>query len=213
MDKKTSTNIAFIILILLLVYGASDAKKTPIQLSKLFDFPAIENKISSEDKQEERVVLKDFEQVPQPRRNVDKSIDINTAINYIETRFLNGTEVLELSKIENLSPYLNKKVIIIYVSKSSDQDVRAFIKDFVKMREKYKANPNLVFIPLETLWDLQDDSINNTHDRVINKLKKDCGLFCVLEVGRLNTMITLKGKSVGKKSSGIVEAVLKYITK
>lgn len=212
MDNKKSTNIAFIILILLLLISALKTQKSSLNLAEAIkgnipELSGIEYGSSSAKDNAPQVVLKDFDTVPPPRK-INRSIDRATAMKYIQTRSLNGTEMLALTKIPKINPHLNKnKKIVIYINKGSERDVQAFIKEFKKSREKYSSNPNFVFIPLETLWDLKEDNIKNSHDRVVYNLKQDCGRFCILDL-RGEKLIRLKGSHVSKKSAEIVGVVL-----
>lgn len=213
-NNKTGTNIAFIILILLLFSAALKAQKTPSDYTgmlKLADMPGVDynKKLSNEDDQPQ-IILRDFDTI-RPAKPVKKSIDRSTAMQYIKVRPLSGTEMLALTKVKKISEHLNKnKKIIIYVNRGSEKEVQAFIKEFSKSRTKYSSNPNYVFIPLETLWDLNDDTIHNTHDRVVYNLKQDCGLFCILDL-KGEKMIRLRGSDVSKKSAEIIGVILQSL--
>lgn len=205
MNNKTTTNIAFILLICLLFLGALKSQKTPLNpFSGMPNVPSAESSVEEESPQ---VVLKDFDEVVQ-HKEVDKTIDRATAMNYIQTRPINGTEMLAMTKVKKINPYLNKdKKIIVYVTKGSEREVKAFMAEFSKSRSKYSSNPNYVFIPLETLWELKEIDIKNTHDRVVYNLQQDCGLFCILDL-RGEKLIKLKGSQVSKKSAEIVDVIL-----
>ena len=130
---------------------------------------------------------------------------------YIKVRPLNGTEMLALTKVKKISEHMNKnRKVIIYVNRGAEKDVQAFIKEFSKSREKYRNNPDFVFIPLETLWDLNEDDIRNSHDRVVYNLKEDCGLFCILDL-KGEKLIRLKGSAVSKKSAEIIGVILQSL--
>lgn len=211
-NKTNTTNIAFIILIFLLIIAALKAQNTPTTLAGMFDFggmsgiSASESKSKSDD-DEPQVVLRDFSEIQQPKK-VNRVIDKATAMSYMQVRSLNGTELLALSKVKKISPYLDRnKKVVIYINKGSEKHEQAFMKEFAKSRAKYSSNPNFVFIPLETLWDLNDDNIKNTHDRVVYNLKQDCGQFCILDLSG-EKLITLKGSQVSKKSAEIVGVIL-----
>lgn len=204
MNNKTTINIAFIILISLLFVSALKSQKTPVNIFN--DFPSIPA-ATSEQNETSGVVLRDFDEIQQPEK-INKSIDRATAMSYTQTRPLNGTEMIALTKIKKINPYLNKdKKIVIYVSRGSEKEVQAFMQEFAKSRAQYSSNPNYVFIPLETLWDLKEDNIRNSHDRVIYNLQQDCGLFCILDL-RGEKLIKLKGSQVSKKSAEIVGVIL-----
>lgn len=203
-SKIVTTNIAFIILICLLLLSAVKAQKTPLNL-----FDSLSDIQASKAVEEETtgIILKDFDEIRQPEK-VNKTIDRATAMNYVQSRPLNGTEMLALTKVKKISPYLNKnKKVVIYVNKGSDKNIQAFMDEFAKSRVKYSSNPNYVFIPLETLWDLNEEDIRNTHDRVVYNLKQDCGLFCILDL-QSEKLIKLKGSQVSKKSAEIVGVIL-----
>ncbi len=204
MNNRITTNIAFIILICLLLVGAIKAQKTPVNIfNDLTNIPVT----AGEQKEAPGVVLKDFDEIQEPQ-SINKSIDRATAMKYIQIRSLNGTEMLALTKVKKINPHLNKdKKIVIYVSRGSEKEVQAFMKEFAKSRAQYSSNPNYVFIPLETLWDLKEDNIRNTHDRVVYNLQQDCGLFCILDL-RGEKLIKLKGSQVSKKSAEIVGVIL-----
>lgn len=228
-NNTTFTNIAFILLIVFLLIAAlkTNDKALDIEsllgwkqetdstvLNKKMDLPALSNIKSTyetpteeESTRDPNIVLKDFDSI-KTAKQVKKSIDKSTAMNYTTTRSLSGTEMLALTKVKKIAEHLNQnKKVVIYVNKGSDSEIQAFIKEFSKSREKYRTNSKLVFIPLETLWDLNDDTIKNTHDRVIYNLKKDCGLFCILDI-RGEKMIRLKGTTVSKKGAEIVDVIL-----
>ena len=216
MDNRKSTNIAFIILILLLFVAALKAQKTPTALQDVVglgqnmpQMPGMNYKPVEKDA-EPQIILRDFDTIQQPKR-VKRTIDRATAMKYIKVRPLNGTEMLALTKVKKISEHMNKnRKVIIYVDRGSEREIQAFIKEFSKSREKYRYNPNFVFIPLETLWDLDDDTIRNTHDRVVYNLKQDCGLFCILDL-KGERLIRLKGSAVSKKSAEIIGVILQSL--
>ena len=216
MDNRKSTNIAFIILILLLFVAALKVQKTPTALQNVVglgqNMPQIPGMNSNqvEKDAEPQIILRDFDTIQQPKR-VKRSIDRATAMKYIKVRPLNGTEMLALTKVKKISEHMNKnRKVIIYVNRGAEKDVQAFIKEFSKSREKYRNNPDFVFIPLETLWDLNEDDIRNSHDRVVYNLKEDCGLFCILDL-KGEKLIRLKGSAVSKKSAEIVGVILQSL--
>ncbi len=216
MNNRTSTNIAFIILILLLFVAALKVQKTPTALQNVVglgqNMPQIPGMNSNqvEKDAEPQIILRDFDTIQQPKR-VKRSIDRATAMKYIKVRPLNGTEMLALTKVKKISEHMNKnRKVIIYVNRGAEKDVQAFIKEFSKSREKYRNNPDFVFIPLETLWDLNEDDIRNSHDRVVYNLKEDCGLFCILDL-KGEKLIRLKGSAVSKKSAEIVGVILQSL--
>ena len=216
MNNRTSTNIAFIILILLLFVAALKVQKTPTALQNvvglgqnMLQIPGM-NSNQVEKDAEPQIILRDFDTIQQPKR-VKRSIDRATAMKYIKVRPLNGTEMLALTKVKKISEHMNKnRKVIIYVNRGAEKDVQAFIKEFSKSREKYRNNPDFVFIPLETLWDLNEDDIRNSHDRVVYNLKEDCGLFCILDL-KGEKLIRLKGSAVSKKSAEIVGVILQSL--
>lgn len=221
-NNKNTTNAAFIILLVLLTVAAFKAQKTPFDLTQMFNAPADFSELSSlesiaplqsEEKKrskeadgEPHIVLKDFDTV-KPKK-VNKTIDRTTALSYTKTRSLSGTEMLELAKVKRISePMGQDKKIIIYVNKGSDSEIQAFIKEFSKTREKYRSRSNFAFVPLESAWDINDETIANTHDRVIHNLQQDCGLFCIIDT-HSQKLIRLKGTTVSKKGAEIVDVIL-----
>lgn len=208
MDNRFVTNVAFALLIIFLFISAMKGTHINLSPSEMFNFADKAQKTESVNP--EPVVVNEFESMPRPKK-VEQHIDKATALSYAKTRALSGTEMLALTKVKKISEHLNKnKKIVIYVTKGSDRDIQAFIKEFSKTRTRLGSNSNYVFIPLETLWDLnQDDStVKNSHDRVIYNLKRDCGLFCVLDTGA-EQMLRLKGSNVNKKSAEIIDVILK----
>lgn len=209
MDNKFVTNIAFIILIVFLFISAIKGSHADLSPFGMFNYsPDKAEKIESVTT--EPAVVNEFESMPRPKK-VEQKIDKATAMSYTKTRALSGTEMLALTKINKINEHLNKnKKIVIYVNKGSDRDIQAFIKEFSKTRTRLNSNSSYVFIPLETLWDLnnEDYTLRNSHDRVIYNLKKDCGLFCVLDTGA-EQMLRMKGSNVNKKSAEIIDVILK----
>ena len=177
------------------------------------DFKSLKNygSLSEETEESENtIVLRDFDEIQQPRK-ISQTIDKSTASKYVKTRPLSGTEILELGKIHKIGKYLNdNKKIVIYVNKGSDRDVQAFITEFAKVRSELNGNFNYVFYPLDTMWDLNDMTAKNSHDRVINNFKKDCGLICIIDTGSRN-MTRMKGYDVNKKSAQIMGVMLKQL--
>lgn len=206
-----ATNIAFIILISLLCVASLKGQNKTFEATKTLSFGGINNfsktETLSSKEVEPQIVLRDFDTIQQPKK-VKKTIDKATAMNYIKSRSLNGTEMLALGKIKKFSPYLNKnKKIVIYVNKGSQREIQAFIKEFSKTKEKLSNNPKFVFIPLENLWNIEEENIRNSHDRVVYNLKQDCGLFCVIDLGA-GKLIRMKGSGVSKKSAEIMGVIL-----
>lgn len=215
MNNKVATNIAFIILLVFLfISGAKSMFASGVlnseqiagidNMADLKDFATFGEKSK---KDENTIVLRDFDEIKQTERS--QTIDRGTASSYVKTRPLSGTEILELGKIYKIGKYLNdNKKIVIYVNKGSDRDVQAFINEFAKVRTELSGNSYYVFYPLDTMWDLNDMSAQNSHDRVINNFKKDCGLVCIIDT-RARNMTRMKGYNVNKKSAQIMGVMLK----
>lgn len=220
MNNKITINIAFIILLILLAVSSiksiiatevpkqntfSGFKNFDIEKFKVKDIEIGKGKSQAT---ENTIILRDFDEIPQSRQS-SQAIDKGTASLYVKTRPLSGTEILELGKIYKIGKYLNdNKKIVIYVNRGNDRDVQAFISEFAKVRSGFSGNPNYVFYPLETMWDLDDLSAQNSHDRVINNFKKDCGLVCIIDTGASN-ITRMKGYAVNKKSAQIMGVMLK----
>ena len=121
MNDKTGTNIAFILLILFLFIGA--VKKQPdifnsfMNIDGLGGLTEMVGKQEDEKIEEEPVVVNEFEHMKDVKKP-DTSIDINTAKSYIKEIPLSGTQMLALTKVKKISPYLNSnKKVIIYRAK------------------------------------------------------------------------------------------------
>jgi len=218
MDKnKLYTNIAFIILIVFLVVNASQSGiVNPLSslggdnLGSISDFGGFaDGSYSKKKKSNKPVVMNEFENMKQP--TVNKTIDLSTAKTYVVDRPLSGTELLTLGKVTKIAPNLHKnKKIVIYVNKGSDRDIQAFLHEFAKTKSEFASNSSYVFLPVDTVWNIREEDIKNTNDRVIYNLKKDCGLFCVIDANRGN-LIKMKGSNVNKKTAEIMHVILKSL--
>ena len=215
MNNRVATNAAFIILLVflsisgfksMLASGVFEQKTSGAGSFKDFgDFSYGKKK----EKEENTIVLRDFDEIQQQEKKVPQTIDRATASNYTKTRPLSGTEILELGKIYKIGKHLNTgKKIVIYVNKGSDRDVQAFITEFANVRSELKGNSKYIFYTLDSMWDLNDTYSKNSHDRVINNFKKDCGFVCIIDTKAL-TMTRMKGYNVNKKSAQIMGVMLK----
>lgn len=209
MNNKTNTNIAFILLILFLFIGA--LKQQPDVISSFFNMGDLSGVLEREQietkVEEEPVVVNEFEHMKDVKRK-DDSIDINTAKSYIKEIPLSGTQMLALTKVKKISPYLNtNKKIVIYVTNGQGDDVEAFLKEFSKTRNHFANSADVVFLPQESVWSLTEENIKNSHDRAIYNVQKDCGLFCVI-IPQQEKMVRLKGANVNKKTAQIMHVYM-----
>ncbi len=214
MNNKVITNIAFILLIILLLISTikrneNMATNTDLAANKLEIYEQLFKSSAKTDENE--IVLSDFPTNDTPQKTQKTTIDYSTAMKYIKTRQLNGTEILELGKEQKLSTHLSKKKkIVIYTNNAKDSDTQAFLDEFAKTRKHFAQNSQYVFIPMGNLWNITEDEIKNSHDRVIYQLKKDCGLFCIINATNTQ-LLKLKGSNVNKKSAEIIDVILKGI--
>ena len=213
MNNKQITNIAFILLLTLLTISAIKNAATTNVLQLLT--PNFNQNLNADlfnhETEKPEIVLKDFEDIPEltPTPKVNQAIDHATAINYIKTRQLNGTEILELGKIEKIAPHLSqKKKIVIYTSKNTNKDTEAFLEEFAKTRANMAQHSSFYFIPMESILNITEDEITNSHERVIYQLKKDCGLFCIINASTAQ-LTKMKGSNLNKKSAQIIDVILK----
>lgn len=211
MNNKAGTNIAFILLILFLFIGA--IKKQPDIISSLFDFGEMSELLKGEQTEtkveEEPVVVNEFEHMKDVKKT-DTSIDINTARSYIKEIPLSGTQMLALAKVKKISPYLNtNKKVIIYVTNEHGSDVEAFLKEFAKTRNHFANSADVVFLPRESVWNLTEENIKNSHDRAVYNIQNDCGRFCVI-LPNQEKMVRLKGSNVNKKTAQIMHVYLTH---
>ncbi len=205
MANKFATNLAFIILICFLCVSA--VKNQP-QEQGFGNFTGLFNNRAVETQEvEEPEVVNEFEHM-QDVKKVDKTIDISTAREYLKEIPLSGTQMLALTKVKKISPYLNtNKKIIIYVTNGQGSDVEAFLKEFANTRNHFASSSEVVFLPRESVWNIKEENIKNSHDRVVYNLQKDCGLFCVI-VPNQEKIVRLKGSNVNKKTAQIMHVYL-----
>ncbi len=203
MDKRIAGNIGFIILIAFLAINAFKAQQGG------FSLPEFGKMDSYKEQKAEPVVMNEFENLKDVKRT-DNAIDINTARDYLKEIQLSGTQMLELNKVKKISPYLNtNKKVVIYVTNEQGSDVEAFLKEFANTRNHFANSSDVVFLPLENVWNISEENIKNSHDRVIYNLQKECGLFCVIMPGQ-EKLVRLKGANVNKKTAQIMHVYLTH---
>ncbi len=212
--NKFVTNLAFIILIVFLLIGAIKSQQnSPVgfrSLGDLSNFMPAEKKEVVEVEEEHVEVVNEFEGMqdvaPTPR-----VIDKSTALSYVKIRPITGTEMLALARLRKIAPHLNKgKVIVLYINQGNSRDIRAFMSEFAKTREHFSNDSRFVFLPVIGLWEVDENNIKNSNDRVMLNLKKDCGYFCVFDTER-EKMIRMNGSNVNKKSAEIMDVILKSL--
>lgn len=210
MSNRTFTNFAFIVLLLLLLVSAVKHQPAGIGFG---DFGGLSDILGGQNGETEVVdepeVVNEFENM-QDVKKVDRTIDISTAREYLKEIPLSGTQMLALTKVKKISPYLNtNKKLIIYVTSGHGDDVEAFLKEFSNTRNYFAGSSDVVFISRESLWTLKEENIKNSHDRAIYNLQKDCGLFCVI-IPNQEKMVRLKGSNVNKKTAQIMHVYLTH---
>ncbi|MCM1010047.1 MAG: hypothetical protein NC390_04095 [Fusobacterium sp.] len=193
-------------LILFLLIGAF--RQQPDIMNSFLRFADSDNKIE-EKVQEEPVVVNEFEHLKDVKKT-ETPIDINTARSYIKEVPISGTQMLALTKVKKISPYLNtNKKVIVYVTSEHGSDVEAFLKEFSKTRTHFANSPDVVFLPRESVWNLTEENIKNSHDRAVFNLQKDCGLFCVI-IPNQEKLVRMKGSNVNKKTAQIMHVYLTH---
>lgn len=210
MSKKIVTNVSFIILILLLlIVSAVKNQPADVGFGNFGGLMDILNHSGQTEIVEEAEVVNEFEHM-QDVKKVDKTIDISTAREYLKEIPLSGTQMLALTKVKKISPYLNtNKKVIIYVTSGHGDDIESFLREFANTRNYFANSSDVVFIPRESIWTLKEENIKNSHDRVIYNLQKDCGLFCVI-IPNQEKMVRLKGSNVNKKTAQIMHVYLTH---
>lgn len=211
MNNKMATNIAFVILILFLFVGA--LKNQPDIIKNTFDFGDMPDLLKHEQVEtevdEEPTVVNEFEHMKDVKKT-DKAIDIATAKSYIKEVPLTGTQMLAMTKVKKISPYLNtNKKVVIYVTNDHSSDVEAFLKEFSKTRNHFANSSDVVFLPRESVWTLNEDNIKNSHDRAVFNLQKECGLLCVIYPNQ-EKLVRMKGANVNKKTAQIMHVYLTH---
>lgn len=209
MKDKALTNIAFVILMLFLLVSA--LKHKTVGFDSFGEFDEIFNlgNLEQETEKESEAVVNEFEHMKDIKRK-ESLIDINTARTYLKELPISGTEMLALTKIKKISPYLNtNKKIVIYVTNQNGSDVEAFLKEFAKTRNHFAKSSEVVFLPRESVWNMTKENIKNSHDRAVYNLQKDCGLFCVI-IPNQEKLIRLKGENVNKKTAQIMHVYLTH---
>lgn len=212
MSNKFMTNLAFVILILLLLVSAVKNQPEGQGFGDFSEFANILNgQTAGIENVEDPEVVNEFENMQDMSKAAkDRTIDISTAREYLKEVPLSGTQMLELAKVKKISPYLNtNKKIVIYVTNGHGEDVESFLKEFANTRNHFAGESNVVFIPRESVWTLTEENIKNSHDRVIYNLQKDCGLFCVI-VPNQEKIVRLKGSNVNKKTAQIMHVYLTH---
>ncbi len=213
--NKFVTNLAFIILTIFLLVGAIKSQSSsPVgfgSFGNLKEFTSPKEKMVEPIEEEESVeVVNEFAHMKDVKEE-PRTIDRDTALDYVKIRPITGTEMLALARLRKIAPHLNKgKVIVVHIDQGSARDIRAFITEFAKTREHFANDSRFVFLPLAGLWEVDESNIKNSNDRVMLNLKNDCGYFCVFDTER-EKIIRMKGTNVNKKSAEIMDVILKSL--
>ena len=209
-NKTLVNNIFFVVLIVLLAFGAvKSANLENISPEELISNSKLSNMFSKEEPVQEEIQRPNIFDEVQPER-VRQKIDYATASEFIDRRTLSGTEVMELAKRRATAEYFKRngnKILIFYPTTGSEAMLKAFMRDFTKLRNEQKHNSKLVFIPIETSLNISEKSIKNSSDRVFYNIKKDCNKFCIINVPA-KSLTTLKSPEFGSKTFEVVEAIV-----
>ena len=205
MNTRKILNVGFLLLIMFLYIGARNERLALPKDAKAWDFSSYSKMFESK---ENYPKTKSFDEIPKSTQPADRTISLSTAQKYVTQRPLNGTELLELDKLPTFNGTFNRgKKVIVYPKSANSEDFKGFVQVFAKTKAKYTNNAKYKFVTRESLWNIDENSIKNSHDRVIYQLKKDCGLFCIFD-SNSKTLIRLNGSNVNRKGAEIMDVIL-----
>ena len=138
MNTRKIINLAFVVLIALLYIGAKQERSALPKDAQGWNFSSYSKMFEAK---KEPVKTRNFDEIPQSTKPVDKTISLSTAQKYVTKRTLNGTELLEMDKLPAFNGTFNRgKKVIVYPKSANSEDFKGFMQVFAKTKSKYANN-------------------------------------------------------------------------